>query len=114
VSVSSQKESPASDSFCLRTSTSAAGDLIRSLYTPGLDSPLDRRALRPKMSDPALEASSIDFTLGNPLLSLVAAVLRAALYVLNLTRKLITFATLTVPRLVVTVLHFSWTLQVRY
>lgn len=67
------------------------------------------------MSDSSIDypPSSIDFTLGNPLLSLVAAVLRAALYVLNLTRKLITFATLTIPRLVVTILQFSWTLQVR-
>jgi hypothetical protein len=49
----------------------------------------------------------------NPLLSLLAAIVRAAFYLLNKCRQLVAFCTLTLPLIFVNVLSWSWTFQVR-
>lgn len=66
-------------------------------------------ALEP-VSPPAAAAVAAP---GNPLLSLLAALVRAAIYVLNLCRQLVAFCTLTLPLVFVNVLSWSWTFQVR-
>ena len=48
----------------------------------------------------------------NPLISLVAAVLRACIYLLQVLRRVVAFVTLTIPSLMVRILGWSWTLQV--
>lgn len=49
----------------------------------------------------------------NPLLSLLAALARATLYLLSVFRQLVGFCTITLPLVVVNVLSWSWTFQVR-
>ncbi|CED84317.1 patatin-domain-containing protein [Phaffia rhodozyma] len=53
-------------------------------------------------------------TLGNPLVSLLMAIVRAAIYCLQLTRQLITFLTLTLPRIMIIVVNWSWTFQLNF
>lgn len=51
-------------------------------------------------------------TSGNPLVSLLMAIIRAAIYCLQLTRQLVTFLTLTLPRIMIMLVNWSWTVQV--
>lgn len=62
---------------------------------------------------PQKAAVTIAGSQSNPLLSLLAAIVRAAFYLLNKCRQLVAFCTLTIPLVFVNVLSWSWTFQVR-
>lgn len=67
------------------------------------------------MDVPLLQAGPVPpAPLGNPILNLVAALLRASIYVLQILRQFVAFVTLTIPSLMVRILGWSWTLQVSH